>query len=161
MARATVPRNVAAEGNRARASGKAGDPASGLRIKIETLRMWRRVYLRMKAADPNDIGDWPFRAEHKVYNPDQPRVEAGRPDGGQWVGNNARSGIVVAGGFEPQHMDMTVQQFMSAYCIGGIKGQVPGQFLDFTIRDLLDAEKRGVPGAHTCYKLLSRDRFRK
>jgi len=37
----------------------------------------------------------------------------------------------------------------------------PGQFLDLTIRDLLDAKKRGVPGAYTCFKLLNRDEYRK
>ena len=112
----------------------------------------------------------------KRFNPSQPRVPAGNPDGGQWTdgaGNGAvaeaetegsarfRPDIQPVGGFEKEHLGMTVQDFVSGYCLGSIRSVLPGQFLGSTISDVMRAAKEGDPAARRCLKILGRDRFRK
>ncbi len=73
----------------------------------------------------------------------------------------ARSLVVPAGGFGRDDMGMSVDQFMSKYCAGSIRREIPSQFLDMTIAEMLVAKRRGVPGANKCFKLLDRDEYRK
>ncbi|MGL4324559.1 MAG: hypothetical protein ACRCTD_11035 [Beijerinckiaceae bacterium] len=98
----------------------------------------------------------------RSYNESQPRVPAENPDGGQWTSgfSGDANPIHLAGGFEPHHMQMTVQSFKSKYCLGYIQSKIPREFLGITIEQLLIEERRGTPGAHRCYKLLNEDRFR-
>jgi hypothetical protein len=106
------------------------------------------------------------------YSPNQPRAPAGSADGGQWTsgggGNNQdkvpRLGsewITIAGGFTPEQLDMTVQDFVSGYCAGSIASEIPGQLLSSLVREVLDQAKAGDAAARKCKKLLNEDRFRK
>ena len=110
------------------------------------------------------------------FNPNQPRVPAGNPDGGQWSasgggGSNSQEtvggsstlqgGLRLAGGFTEDQMGLTVQSFVSAHCIGSIHRILPGQFLDMTIAEVMAAAKGGDPAARRCLKLLGRDDYRK
>lgn len=45
---------------------------------------------------------------HRKYAPDQPRIPAGQSGGGQWT-SGFEPLIHLAGGFKPEHMQMTVQ----------------------------------------------------
>lgn len=60
------------------------------------------------------------------FSPNQPRIPAGSPGAGQWTSGDAAIDLV--GGFSPEQMDMTVQSFISAYCLGNINSVLPGQF---------------------------------
>src|SRR5690349_8651878 len=87
----------------------------------------------------------------KRFNPSQPRVPAGSPNGGRWVGETDgapahpsekprtalenSSGITLAGGFERNQLGMRVQDFVSAHCKGKIRSVLPSQFLGLTIED--------------------------
>ena len=110
------------------------------------------------------------------YAEDQPRVPAGSPDGGQWAGAaGAGSALVdalgelvsklptllLAGGFGPEDMGKTVQDFASSNCEGRIFRELPGQFLDMNIFDVLAQAKAGDKMAKKCKKILEQDRFRK
>jgi hypothetical protein len=112
----------------------------------------------------------------KRFNPNQPRVPAGNADGGQWTDGDDggaaagrdreprrtyRPPLHPVGGFEPEHLGMTVQDFVSAYCSGNIRSVLPGQFLGSTISEVMQAAKRGDAPARRCLKILGRDRFRK
>ena len=118
------------------------------------------------------------RALARKYRPDQPRVPAGQPGAGRWtigvgIGDAisaeerpAGSGrgdapIVVAGGFEPDQLNLTAQAFASRYCIGSIQGEIPGQFKEATISDIMAAAKDGDAQARKCLKLLGREKYRK
>ncbi|MGH6826427.1 hypothetical protein [Methyloceanibacter sp.] len=108
-----------------------------------------------------------------VFNPNQPRVPAGNPDGGQWAGggggtaagSDAATGVIagiqLVGGFTDDQLGLTVQGFVSGYCIGSIHRILPSQFLDSTIAEVMAAAKEGDAAARTCLKLLRQDRFRK
>ncbi|MGL4811467.1 MAG: hypothetical protein ACRCXM_06800 [Beijerinckiaceae bacterium] len=96
----------------------------------------------------------------RKYTPGQPRIPAGQADGGQWTSGGG--GLVrVAGGFEPQHMEMTVQSFKSKYCLGEIRGKLPNDFNDMTIAEVIELRNAGNKKAILCIKLLGQDRFRK
>ena len=112
------------------------------------------------------------------YAPDQPRVPAGNPDGGQWTSGggggsssssntepaSSRSGggwRTLAGGFTPGQLDMTVQDFVSNFCKGLIQREVPSELLSATVREVLEQAKSGGVAANKCKKLLDQDRFRK
>jgi len=114
----------------------------------------------------------------KRFNPSQPRVPAGNPDGGQWTsggggGNSEPSseregaarrrspGLRLAGGFAKEDLNMSVQSFAVANCKGRIRSVLPQQFLDSTIADVMQAAKKGDRAARTCLKILSRDEYRK
>src|SRR5215212_8548858 len=65
------------------------------------------------------------------FNPSQPRVPAGHPDGGRWTSGGGSGGaefdcegsrperpeIQPIGGFEREHLGMNVQDFTSRYCL--------------------------------------------
>ena len=112
----------------------------------------------------------------RKYSQDQPRVAAGSPDGGQWASVDGGVSAIVeavgealaelptillAGGFGKEDMGKTVQDFVSENCRGSIRSELPGQFLDFTLQDLLAMKRSGDRAAQTCYKLLNENRFRK
>ena len=113
----------------------------------------------------------------KKYRPDQPRVPAGVPTGGQWTRDGSNSGRTpssategvsagsgafrVAGGFTKEQLTMTVQEFASGYCRGGIRAELPSQYLDLTIREVQKLADQGVSAARTCMKLIKRPDYRK
>jgi hypothetical protein len=106
--------------------------------------------------------------EERRYNASQPRAPAGQPNGEQWVGEGGGEGdgnsdLRLAGGFADEDMSKTVQQFMSEKCKAGIRGRMPGEFLDnnLTIGDIMALKRSGNSAAITCIKLLREDRFRK
>jgi hypothetical protein len=96
----------------------------------------------------------------KAYDPDQPRAPGGTEEAGQWIsaGSDATP-IVVAGGFTKDQMGMTVREFVSNFCVGKNNREVPGQFWGYTIEELLQAKRDGVPESKKCYKILNQDRF--
>ena len=65
------------------------------------------------------------------------------------------------GGIPKAVYDWTVRQFVSQYCKGSINSELPGQFDDVSIKDLIDIAKGGDVGAKKCYKLLNQPRWRK
>ena len=111
----------------------------------------------------------------KRFNPSQPRVPAGHPDGGQWTGDGSGAGaefeserlredrpqVQPVGGFEREHLGMTVQDFTSRYCLGSIRSVLPGQFLGLTVAEVMKAAKAGDAAARRCLKVLGRDDYRK
>jgi hypothetical protein len=110
----------------------------------------------------------------RKYRPDQPRISAGQPGGGQWTsdgGNDASDSpngdpnvIPVArrsGGIPKALYDWTVRQFVSKYCKASIREVLPGQFEDVTIKELFDLAQTGDRAAQTCKKLLERSKYRK
>jgi hypothetical protein len=56
---------------------------------------------------------------------------------------------------------MTVQDFVSANCLGSINREVPGELLSATVREVIEAAKSGSLAANKCKKLLEQNRFRK
>jgi hypothetical protein len=115
---------------------------------------------------------------HKRYDSNQPRVPAGYREGGQWTSEGGGGGgnhpsesvphgrkpptsVQVAGGFEKEHMGMSVQSFVSANCKGRIRSVLPQQFLELSISDVMKAAKSGDRAARPCLKILGRDEYRK
>jgi hypothetical protein len=103
-------------------------------------------------------------------------VPRGDDGGGQWTdGGGSGAGFAIsrdesstptptirlAGGFEPEHLGMTVEEFSAALCRGSINRKLPGQFLGMTIADVLAAKRAGNQAARMCIKLPNEDRFRK
>jgi hypothetical protein len=114
----------------------------------------------------------------KRYDPNQPRVPAGHADSGQWTSGGGSgdashqsesashrrkppTSFRVAGGFEKEHLGMSVQSFVSANCKGRIRAVLPQQFLELSINDVMKAAKSGDRAARTCLKILGRDEYRK
>ena len=96
------------------------------------------------------------------FNPNHD--DAGRFDFSPEVGSDAQ--IVLAasrgkGGIAKELLGLTVRTFVSQYCKGSIKGELPKQFDDMTVGDVLNIAKGGDAAARTCKKLLSEPRFRK
>ena len=111
----------------------------------------------------------------RKYRPDQARVPGGQTGGGQWTSDGSAADnseltpsdpnvIPVArkpGGLPRAVWDKTVRQFVSQYCKASINRELPGQFEDVTIGDLLDLARGGDRAARTCVKLLERGKYRK
>ena len=115
----------------------------------------------------------------KEYNPKQPRVPAGQPGGGQWTdgddsginpdaivnpqwaSDKPDARIILAGGIKPEDHGLTVEQFLSRYCLGSAGREIPGQFKQMTVGEMLAAKQAGNHAADKCYKILNQDRFRK
>jgi hypothetical protein len=142
------------------------------------------------------------------FNPAQPRVPVGNPDGGQWTsggGSGDRPGGGAAGdgtdggrndprvlsdatpdnGWKPgaryaqavseaqvtlaagrggiakQFLKLSLREFVSRYCRASINREMPKEFEDLSIADVLEIAKGGNARARRCVKLLSRGRFRK
>jgi hypothetical protein len=93
------------------------------------------------------------------FSPDQPRIPANEPGAGRWTSGDAE--IDLAGGFSPDQMDMTVQGFISAFCLGNINRVLPGQFYDKTLAEVTKLADSGDAPARSCMKLLGRDDYRK
>ena len=103
------------------------------------------------------------------YRPDQLRVPAGNPDGGQWTdeGGEAAGGgdagsdalLVEKTGFTKEERAMTAQQFISEKCEARILRVFPSEYLDLTIGEIIQ-----LPGStkkKTCTKLLGSGEYRK
>ena len=67
----------------------------------------------------------------------------------------------LAGGFAPEDMGMSVQNFISANCKGYITREIPEQLLSATIKEMPEEATSGNASAVKCKKLLIQDRFRK
>jgi HK97 family phage portal protein len=65
------------------------------------------------------------------------------------------------GGLPAEVLKWTFRQFVSKYCKGHINRELPGQFNDTTISDIIRLAEGGDAAANTCYKLLNQPRFRK
>lgn len=116
-----------------------------------------------------------FGALTSKYSAEQPRPPAGSENGGQWVSEQGTPSIfaapfsgamdglplLLAGGIDKEDMGKTVQDFASAKCEGRIFRELPGQFLNMNIEDVLALKKQGNRAADTCYKLFNENRFRK
>jgi hypothetical protein len=112
------------------------------------------------------------RAVEAKFDPNQPRVPVGNPDGGRWtstdgggetslLSNPGRVGVPLAGGFTGEQAGLTVQSFISSYCRASIHRVLPGQFYQMTIAEVMAAARAGDAAARTCLKLLGRDDYRK
>ena len=116
------------------------------------------------------------------YRPDQLRVPAGNPDGGQWTDEGGGGGDKPANrpllawtpsagtasdapmpigqvGFSEAERKMTAQEFISQNCAGRIRRAFPGEYLDWTIDELLASPRSAK--TDRCLKLLDERRFRK
>lgn len=91
------------------------------------------------------------------FLPNQPRVPAGNPNGGQWVGAD----ITLIGGIDPADRHKSVQAFVSEKCQARIYSVLPGQFLEIPIIDVMKIAKSGNWAARSCLKLLGRENYRK
>jgi hypothetical protein len=58
-------------------------------------------------------------------------------------------------------MKWTVRTFVSKYCEGRINRELPKEFEDVSIADVLELAKGGNAAAKKCMKLLKEPRFRK
>lgn len=112
--------------------------------------------------------DYAIRAALSAkYRPDQPRVPAGSPEGGQWTSDAGAQSTDISsasrpkGGFRAELMKLTVRQFVSRYCRGQINRELPAEFNDVTLSDLMELAKGGDAAAKKCYKILNQGRFRK
>jgi hypothetical protein len=122
--------------------------------------------------------------EKAGFRPDQPRVPAGSPGGGRWTdGGGVGSGqpengdsngsesigrgssVIFAarrrGGIARELLTLTVRQFVSQYCRARINRELPSEFEDVTIADVIELARGGDRAARTCIKLLERPRYRK
>lgn len=117
-----------------------------IRVRAARISAARRFELLLLV----ESGDLKFR-------PNQPRVPAGRPDAGQWIGAN----IILIGGFERSDLNKTVQTFKSETCQAKILRVLPGQFLDMQISEVMKIAKTGNRAARSCLKTLGREEYRK
>jgi len=95
----------------------------------------------------------------------------GSPEGGQRSdaedASTVRSGtdpearVIQAGGITKDQLNLTVQTFVSTFCVGSINRQLPGQFMGVTIAEVMTQAQQGNSAARMCLKLLMQDRFRK
>ncbi len=115
-----------------------------------------------------------LRRVERKYSPDQPRDGRGRwTEGGTSTGpanespndDNTPTDVSAArrvpGGIAKEFWSWTVRQFVSRHCKGQINRELPAQFENVTIADLLELRKGGDAAADKCYKLLNQPRFRK
>jgi hypothetical protein len=117
-----------------------------------------------------------FRPPTRKYSPDQPRLPAGQSGGGQWTNGGSNTAdpstepegatILVAGGRKrggiPKALyDWTVRQFVSTYCKASIREELPSDFNDISIKEMLELAQSGDRRAQTCKKLLERSKYRK
>jgi hypothetical protein len=128
----------------------------------------RQHMLREKSRLLGDMFSLMLRREALLlrlkYDPAQPRIPAGQPGGGRWAGESGAGGnaeVLVAGSLEKTDPDTNISQFISQHCKGGIHREMPGQFYQMTIGEMLALRNSGDRAADTCYKLLDRGRFRK
>lgn len=65
------------------------------------------------------------------------------------------------GGFAKKLLKLSVREFVSRFCQGSINRELPKEFENLSIADVLDIAKGGDARARKCYKLLNEPRFRK
>ena len=102
--------------------------------------------------DPTDNSDAPSDS------PD-PAAEQTPP-----IGDNSeepQDAAAKKGGIPKAVMDWSVRKFVSSFCKGSINSELPGQFEETSLADLIAMAKGGDAAAKTCYKLLNQPRFRK
>ena len=124
---------------------------------LQRLLRWRRE-LKYSPEQPRDeIGRW-MPWEHGEG--DEPTSDGGGSDDAFGI---APDGTEIEGvaGIPDSEKNSTVQSFMSKYCNAGIRAEMPGQFLQMPIADVMALAKSGDASARTCLKLLSRGRFQK
>jgi hypothetical protein len=112
---------------------------------------------------PNDLS--------RKYRSDQARDEIGRwtdeaggSDGASESNLDDPNVIPVArrsGGLPRAVWKETVRQFVSRACRASINRELPGQFEDVEIGELLELARGGDRAARTCVKLLERQKYRK
>jgi hypothetical protein len=85
----------------------------------------------------------------------------GKPLGDHRPQNGGLRSFEVAGGFTPEQLDMSVQDFVSNFCKGSINSELPSQLLSATVKEVLEQAKSGSIASNKCKKLLGQDRFRK
>jgi hypothetical protein len=120
------------------------------------------------------------------YDPNQPRVPAGNPDGGQWTAEGGTSAgddstsdngsdggdggdasadhsgnalPIQQVGFTKEERMMTAQEFISEKCVASIYSVFPSEFLELTIREIEKSPHSQKAGR--CLKLLRRPDYRK
>lgn len=77
------------------------------------------------------------------------------------MGENPVAGSVqVAGGFDPDQRRLTVDSFVSKFCRGAARAEIPGQFWDSTVSEIIGLAARGDRAARSCVKILKQDRLR-
>ena len=109
------------------------------------------------------------------FDPDEPRVPAGSPDGGQWTseGNeDSEAKPVLPHRAGPQLHDLpdpplrvaesqTCQSFIAENCKASILRVFPGEFLHVPIDEVYRRADEGDAAARRAKKLLERPRYRK
>jgi hypothetical protein len=96
-------------------------------------------------------------ALERSYSPEQPRIPAGQPAGGQWT----READIPPVRSNYLQVAETCQEYIQANCRGSIYREFPSQFLDVDISDLKAAAKARDPAARKAHKLLFDLRFKK
>ena len=117
------------------------------------------------------MGSAPFL---KAYDPDEPRIPAGNPSGGEWsdeddggAGAGADAGTPSEGAATAAEKPIqvaqaqTCQDFIVANCKASILRIFPGQFLNMTVDQVNQLADQGDADARTAKKLLSRREYRK
>ena len=116
------------------------------------------------------------------YDPNQPRVPEGHPDGGQWTAEGGGGGDrpinrpmlawtlpdgtatdaplpIGQVGFTKEERAMTAQDFISQNCEARILRVFPSEYLEFTIGEILKLPSSAKKS--TCMKLLGSGEYRK
>ena len=134
-------------------------------LSVEQDALWSRINAATFLTTDEKralVGYEPGGAEDgtKLFNPNQPRDPHGRWTPGDGADVTPTAGKKV-GGIPKAVPNWTVRKFVSSYCKGSIKSELPGQFEDMSIGDVLNLAKGGDAAARTCAKLLKEPRFRK
>jgi hypothetical protein len=107
------------------------------------------------------------------FDPDEPRVPAGNPDGGQWTGEGDADGNIEPHARHalgpPLHDEgelqvadsQTCQDFIAENCKASILRVFPGEFLHVPVDEIYRRADEGDAAARRAKKLLSQPRFRK
>jgi hypothetical protein len=133
-------------------------PSEELNGNLESERLAFRHELAKLRLDW-ELFKFALKGQKGGFNPAQPRDGHGR-----WAGEGDASEFSAqkrSGGIAKEFLKWTVRQFVSRKCKGYINREVPGQFEDMAISDLLDLAKGGDAAAKKCEKLLKEQRFRK
>ena len=164
-------------------SASARPPSSR---STNSARRWAMARRRKKRSSPNAMPRWSAATarisracRREVPAPDNGRAaeaekalqvrratlkspsEGRRPLGDHGPQTGGFRSFEIAGGFTPEQLDMSVQDFVSNFCKGSINSELPSQFFSATVKEVLEQAKSGSVAANKCKKLLGQDRFRK
>ncbi|MCW0002217.1 hypothetical protein OE766_28895 [Pararhizobium sp. YC-54] len=107
------------------------------------------------------------------FNPDQPRVPAGEPGGGQWTDGggfgsiqrrsplNASSESSMTSGGGSYEVATTCAEHIATSCRGSVMREFPSQYLDVEIDDVRRDAQSGNAAARKALKLMFDKRFQK